>query len=59
MSRNEIAGSNLPKKALSQISKRQQSYLDEFRFFAIKGCKVEAWYAGELLAVWDGKKWVS
>ncbi len=49
---------NLPKEALAQLSPEQQSYIDEFTFIQ-KGNKIQGWYAGELLATWNGFAWVS
>jgi hypothetical protein len=49
----------LPKKALMAISKRQRSYIDEFRFDRLKDGAIEAFYAGEYMGTWDGKRWVS
>lgn len=49
----------LPKKALKKISKRQRSYIDEFIFLWKSEENIEAWYAGELLAAWNGSEWVN
>jgi len=57
MDRQEIPGYNLPKPALALISRRQRSYLDEFVFFQLPYGYIEGWYAGELLALWNGKSW--
>jgi hypothetical protein len=54
--KREIKPEELPQKALGLISKRQQSYIDEFKFYQIDNT-IEAWYGGELLAVWDGNSW--
>lgn len=48
----------LPKEALAKISERQQSYIDEFIFVWFSPTKIEAWYANECLATWNGKGWV-
>jgi len=61
----------LPKKALNLISQTQQSYtievgvffctrliaIDEFIFLWYSPTKIDAWYADELLATWDGEGW--
>ena len=52
-----IAFRSLPLKARNRISRRQRSYIDEFTFFERLSGNIEAWYAGELLAVWDGIGW--
>jgi hypothetical protein len=49
---------DLPTKAKRRMSKDQRSYADEFTFLrAHPRDIIEAWYAGELLAVWDGVDW--
>lgn len=50
--------------ALALISDEQMSYIDEFSFFVYpsRTCgdeKYEAWYAGELLVIWNGSGWFS
>jgi hypothetical protein len=57
MIHTRIPWQKLPKKALSQISARQRSYIDEFKFFHAPGGGIDAWYAGELLAHWNGHEW--
>jgi hypothetical protein len=52
-----INHTELPKKAWNAISKEQQSYIDEFTFYEDDDNCIEAWYAGELLAYWEGKRW--
>jgi len=57
--RKLITFQDLPMRAQKLISKRQQSYIDEFTFFWQSPRFIEAWYAGELLAVFDGRGWLS
>ena len=47
----------LPEEALEAISERPRSYIDEFTFVHMGAGYYEAWYAGELLAIWDGEDW--
>jgi hypothetical protein len=51
-----IKPDQLPVEALKTISSRQKSYIDEFRFYETDH-GIAAWYAGELLAFWNGTKW--
>lgn len=53
----KLKASELPKKALAKISKRQRSYIDEFTFFLFPSGIIQAWYANALLALWDGEGW--
>jgi hypothetical protein len=46
----------LPEQAQALISDEQKSYIDEFTFYYVDGL-IQAHYAGELLAVWDGHGW--
>lgn len=56
----EIKFEELPEAAKNGISDDQQSYADEFIFVLHeKTGMIEAYYAEELLAVFDGKVWVS
>ena len=52
-----ISPNELPKEALELISSRQKSYIDEFSFYHYSDKHIEAWYAGEHLATWNGKAW--
>lgn len=38
------------------MSARQRSYIDEFSFFKTEN-GIEAWYAGDLLALWKNGRW--
>lgn len=58
MTRRRISHRDLPKAAWKKISAAQKSYIDEFKFYERTNGDIEAWYAGELLAVWNGKGWV-
>jgi hypothetical protein len=49
----------LPKAALAKMSARQRANIDEFDFIKRSDDWIEAWYGGELLAVWGGKAWVN
>lgn len=49
----------LPAAALRKMSAAQRSYIDEFTFKRRPNGHIEGWYAGQLLAVWDGKGWQS
>jgi hypothetical protein len=49
----------LPPEAWDLISLQQQSYIDEFSFYREDDDYIEAWYADELLAIWNGMSWVS
>ncbi len=58
-----ITAEELPPAALALMSDEQRSYLDEFEF---RQCispaspdRIEAWYAGQLLATWNGTGWVA
>lgn len=49
-------------KAMDALDERQKSYIDEFRFVLRTSSEglfayVEGWYAGELLAFFDGNVW--
>ena len=57
MAKEKLAASKLPKAALRKMSAAQRSYIDEFSFFKRDSGHIEGWYAGELLAVWNGKRW--
>lgn len=51
---------DLPEEAKACISEEQKSYIDEFSFFKRnEGVNetIVCWYAGEVLAVWDGQAW--
>jgi hypothetical protein len=48
-----IEFADLPQAARDQISKRQQSYIDEFRFVKYPHHRIAAIYAGDILSVWD------
>ena len=50
-------GTPVPEAALRKMSASQRSYLDEFTFRRIPDGGIEGWYAGELLASWDGIGW--
>lgn len=52
-----IKHTELPTQALKLISKRQRSYIDEFKFFRLENGDILAQYAEEDLAVWNGKEW--
>ena len=54
---HEITFADLPDRAKDLISPEQQSYIDEFTFIYDEGY-IEAWYAGELLAYWNGSGWI-
>jgi hypothetical protein len=47
----------MPRAALALMSASQRSYLDEFTFKRRSDGSIEGWYAGEVLAVWDGDGW--
>jgi hypothetical protein len=53
-----IKHTDLPSEAWQAISETQQSYIDEFSFYQTNN-GIEAWYAGEWLATWDGLAWDS
>lgn len=58
MSLHQISVEELPVKARKGISKQQMSYIDEFRFFEDeKTGDIQAYYAGELLCVFQYGKW--
>jgi hypothetical protein len=46
----------LPKKAQELINEEQLSYIDEFTFIR-RGTYIEAWYAGEMLSRFNGRRW--
>lgn len=50
---------DLPKKALKLISKRQRGYLDEFEFYLLENGNILARYADEDIALWHdtGMQW--
>jgi hypothetical protein len=52
-----IESDKLPTAALQQISKDQLSYLDEFSFYQLPNGRVHAFYANELISIWNGKDW--
>lgn len=54
----QIEHTKLPKKVLEGL-KEQRSYIDEFTFYEDLRYpnEYEAWYAGELLALWWGDSW--
>lgn len=52
-----IYASDLPKKALAAISKRQRTYIDEFVFKQYADGLIEAYYAGDIVGYWDGRRW--
>jgi hypothetical protein len=56
MSKRQINFDDLPAAAQAGISQEQKSYIDEFSFYYQDGL-IEGFYAGELLAVWDGHGW--
>lgn len=47
----------LPKEALRLIPATPLSYIDEFEFYEVGFGTIEAWYAGELVSVWNGEVW--
>lgn len=47
----------VPAKAIAALSSNQRSYLDEFKFMQMRNGHIQGWYAGELLAIWDGRVW--
>lgn len=49
----------LPSEAWKLIDVQQQSYIDEFSFYREDNDYIEAWYADELLAIWNGSGWIS
>lgn len=51
-----IHHTDLPKAALRKISKRQRTYIDEFRFFVVGEC-ILAEYGGDYIGTWSGRKW--
>jgi len=54
----KLSPKDLPQEALDAISEEQKSYLDEFEFIQLaEDNRIEAWYAGDLLACWDGEGW--
>lgn len=53
----KIDSGELPAEALAWFSDGQLSYLDEFTFIREESGMIQGWYAGELLAVWDGIGW--
>jgi hypothetical protein len=48
---------DLPERAKALISDDQKSYIDEFSFYWEDGV-YQAFYAGELLATWNGSGWL-
>jgi hypothetical protein len=55
-----LAFGKLPSAARKRVSKKQLSYIDEFRFYREQESgHIEAWYAGLHLATWNGKEWVA
>src|SRR6266699_3650162 len=57
MAPKEISYAELPEQAKNLISEEQKSYLDEFSFLQSEDGNIAAWYAGEVLAVWNGSGW--
>jgi hypothetical protein len=55
---NKISYKDLPATAWAKISERQKTYIDEFSFYKQKDGSIQAYYAGELVATWDGKSWI-
>lgn len=53
----KIDSNELPVEALALFSEDQLSYLDEFSFIREESGMIQGWYAGQLLAVWDGEGW--
>jgi hypothetical protein len=53
----EVFFDDLPKEAQDLISEDQKTFLDEFHFWKDSFGYIEAEYAGELLATWDGHGW--
>lgn len=51
-----ISYSELPDEAQALISDEQRTFIDEFTFVWNDGL-IEAWYAEEILAVFDGHGW--
>jgi hypothetical protein len=52
----------LPPEAMNKISKRQNSYIDEFIFYEYdtsRGKAYACYYAGEFLCVWQNQGWQS
>lgn len=49
---------DLPQEAQALIGDEQKTYLDEFRFWQDSFGYIEAEYADELLATWDGHGWM-
>lgn len=54
-----ISWKDIPQEAKDLISKEQQSYQDEFTWYRVGHDYIAAYYAGECLAVWDGREWKS
>ena len=52
-----ISYDKLPKKAHAAIPKNARTYLDEFDFRQYKDGRIAAYYAGDLVGVWDGRSW--
>jgi hypothetical protein len=48
---------DLPIQAKKLISNEQWSYIDEFCFYQLDNGLIEAHYANQKLATWDGKSW--
>ena len=52
-----IAWADIPEDAKSFFSSRQQSYIDEFRFFRCASGNILVRYC-ELMYVWNGSTWL-
>jgi hypothetical protein len=57
MMAEKIDFESLPQAAQDGLSDDQKSYIDEFTFIKRKPFTIDAWYAEELLAVWDKTRW--
>ena len=59
ITKRRIEYQELPIEAQDLIDDQQKSYIDEFQFFYDNiSHRIEAWYAGELLATYDGYGWM-
>ena len=49
---------SLPQEAQRLISEMEEHYTDEFTFYWFADDDIEAWFAGDIMAIWNGKGWV-
>jgi hypothetical protein len=49
---------DLPAYAQDGFSEDQISYIDEFKFYLYENGNIEAEYANDPIAFWNGKEWI-